>query len=167
MKRYPGALTLIAGPRTNHYLNDNSAPLIYYPFHGDFDAHVRVVADLVRQFDVVGLSVRSQRDRNAWVSLVFVNDGRQPQYILVQKVENGNSVNGNFVHYPDNDVYLRLERQGSLYNFLYSADGKTWNDLQHDFIFGDLGDVDINLVVYATHDFGLLARFYDFSVIRR
>lgn len=164
----PGALTLIAGMGTDQWQNTDSAPLVIYPFEGDFDAQVRVMlSPSGNTAKVAGLGIRAPQNHNTWLRIVraWVDDGLT---VRAQANQQGNSARLNFVTYSGDTTYLRIERNGPLFTLSYSENGSNWIALVQDHVFEMPDDVEIYLITFSTaSNEGALAQFHDFSVSQR
>jgi regulation of enolase protein 1 (concanavalin A-like superfamily) len=154
---------LIAGSGTEQWQGSNSAPLILYPFKGNFEAEVKVVFSPTQNYQIAGLGVRSAIDNNAYLRISRVI-GLAGQGILMQSNTQGGGFHGGFSPYADDTVYLKIERRGSLFNFFYSVDGGNWVNLQKDYVFDMPAEVEIFLIAYSTNNNGVIAQFSDFQV---
>jgi hypothetical protein len=164
---YPGALALIAGPGTDQWQGRNSAPLILYPFEGNFETEVKVVLSPTEKYQMAGLGVRSAADKNTYLRITRLMDN-PGQGILMQSSIQSTGFRGSFSPYLDDIVYFKIERRGSLFNFHYSSSGRYWVNLQKDYVFNMPTEVEIFLVVYSTTSSrGIVAQFSDFQIVRK
>lgn len=149
----PGALTLTAGPDTFP-----GAPMIVYTCKGNFEATVKLVINPQKKFQGAGIVVKPPQARSTdpysfpsdWISLY--------RYLADQQF-----INGDF--YADPIIYLKIERQGTIFNTAYSSNGNKWFVLSKDRVSTLPDEVDIFLYAYSTqNDQGVVAQFYDFTV---
>lgn len=159
LSMHPGELTLIAGPRTDLWSNTNTAPLVAYPYTGDFEAQVKVVfTPEGSNWKIAGLGVRSVQNPLNWIR---ITKGLHQEI----NVASGGGRNLNYTSYSNDTVYLRIKRQGPLFTLSYSSNGINWIDLQKDYVFEMSDDVEIFLTVYSTSNEGAIVQFSDFSVV--
>ena len=169
---FPNALTLTAAGRMDQWAGKDSAPLIFYPVIGNFETQVKVVSNPIRGSEFAALGVRSSSDRNTWLRLGSVygvpSAGSKPErrvVIDIDKAGIGNQIS--FARYPTETVYLKIQRDGQAFNFLYSSDGDTWVILRQNYVSELPTDVVIFLMVGCWGNNGTSAQFYDFRVLSK
>jgi regulation of enolase protein 1 (concanavalin A-like superfamily) len=154
-----GSLAITAGPFTNYWGTDKSSPVLSYPVTGDFVAQVKVVAEPEQTFHVASLGVRSAFDTEKFIRSDFYMENGQ---ILVDAATNGTSIIRT-LHSGDT-VYLRIERNRSLYRLDYSFDGLEWVTLAENSAYALPEEVEVFLNTYSTSDQPFTARFSDFTI---
>lgn len=169
LESYPAGLAIIAAPRTNQWGTLDTAPLITFPFQGDFEAQVKAVCHPVPFFQLCGLGVRSTQSHSTWlrISKDSTDIGSSP-IIWATANQQGVPIQLNRAPYADDTVYLKILRKQSLFNLLYSLNGNNWVTLQSDYLFEISDAIEVFLIVYSdfTND-GFIAQFYDFSVFSK
>jgi regulation of enolase protein 1 (concanavalin A-like superfamily) len=169
---YANVLTLIAGGSTDQWAEVDSAPLIFYPLQGNFEAQVKVVFNPVWGHELAALGIRSTRDHNTWLRLGGVyavfTEGNGPEHHIVLDVDD-QGIGGKIrtSPYPANAVYLKIERKGSVFDFFYSEDGVNWTALITGYIAEMPANVEVFLTVGSWGDKGISAEFHNFTVLRK
>jgi len=162
----PGALTLIAGPNTDQWKLVDTAPMILLAARGDLEAQVKVVFGPERNYEFVGLGVRSAEDNTTWVRLGrgYYN-GQSVGFTMMQR---GKVLRDGVSPYSNDTVYFKIERRASLFALSYSVDGNNWVFLTKDSVIEVTDEVQIYLYAFSSerNDLGVVARFYDFAVIQ-
>jgi regulation of enolase protein 1 (concanavalin A-like superfamily) len=161
----PAVLTLIAGPNTNHWERQNSAPFIIYPIKGNFEVQVKTTISAETNYQLSGLGVRSADDITSWIRLNrgFAN-GQIAGFAAMQR---GGKILEGGVQYSDDTIYLRIERNGSLLTLSHSTDGIHWVTFKKDFVMELPDDVQIFLFTFSNSRIGTVARFSDFQIFSR
>lgn len=167
----PGSLVLISGPGVRHWDNTSTAPLILYPFEGNFESQVKLVflPTSSRDCQYAGLGIRSAQDPFNWLRLGLRQCDR-PKQVAVQGDSGGNGLEigqDAWPDFPEDTVYLKIERNGSLYTFSYSSTGVNWVILQENYVFSLTDKVEIFLVTVARTNSGITAEFSDFIVSQK
>jgi regulation of enolase protein 1 (concanavalin A-like superfamily) len=134
LSRSPGALTIIAGPKTDQWMNDNSAPLMLYPIEGDFVVQVKVAFFPKRHVQGAGIGLRTRQTPNTFVRIKReFHNGEQK--IAVNANQNGEPIDLGSTPYSGDVVYFKIERIGSLCSLSYSPDKNKWILLKENFAF--------------------------------
>jgi regulation of enolase protein 1 (concanavalin A-like superfamily) len=162
----PSCLKIIASPQTDMRANENSAPLVIYPYRGDFEAYVQIVAAPNQAFQFAGMGVRSVQPQNMWLRIGRQSNG--PTEPLVTAGSNALSPQlGDALSYPKTTIYLKIRRNGNLFTLSYSDNKTEWNNLEKDY-FAQMSDqVEILLIALSNASNSLVAEFYDFAVYKR
>jgi len=155
-----GVLTLIAGPGTNLWKNENSAPRIEYPVTGDFQVQVRLDLDPREKWQGAGLAIQSKTDPGTWVT---VRRGCCGQSINFAQTHDNRSEGVTTIPYAKTTTYLKMIREGELLSIAVSENGVNWIDLRTAHVFSLPDEVYILLYVYSTTGHGITA---DFSELR-
>ncbi len=160
----PGWFTMITGKETDQVDATDSAPLVYYPYFGNFTATVKMefVSNVCCQH--AGIGVRSAADHTTWLRIAkHENNGMRAAANTAGRVT--------WLDYapaPGNVVYFKVERSGSVFNLSYSADNVNWTALESNYIFELPNEVEIYLLVLSVHNGeGILAKFSDFTVTQK
>jgi hypothetical protein len=104
---------------------------------GDFRATIALTAKTTRQGDLVGFGVTDLRDTTAiTVMKGFASDANPQAMVAVVGKRNDFAMSAPSSYTADT-VHFRIERRGRRFAFAFSADGKTWSPIQHDFGFAD------------------------------
>jgi len=165
-----GVLTLIAGPGTDHYDTVETGSIIAYPYTGNFDVSIRLEADTDQLFQNVGLGIRSTSDPHTWVRLSKYYGYRNGVDLAIFSVDKGN---GQFVGYErwvlysQPVVFLMIQRRGTLFTFLYSADGNSWNVIMENHPLGMPDEVEIFFDANGHNDHSIIGMFSEFTVTNR
>lgn len=156
------ALTVIAGAGADQWWRKNSAPLVIYPFTGNFEAQVKVIFNPDRNWQAAGLGVRSAQDSLTWMRLVRVfNDGNG---IRFTENKGNRTLIFEQIPYQKHVTYLKINRRNTLFTASYSENGKNWVDLKTNYV-SEIGrDVQIYLVTLSNSKQGISAQFSDFIV---
>lgn len=139
---------------------------------GNFEAQVKVVFYPRWGHELVALGVRSSQDRTTWLRLGGVyaafTDGSAPEYHVVLEVDDqGRSGRIKTYPSPTSAVHVKIERQGSVFNFFYSADGVNWTALITGYVAAMPVNVEIFLTVGSWGPNGISAEFHDLTVLRK
>jgi hypothetical protein len=166
------ALTLIANGHTDQWAELDSQPVVFYLLEGDFETQVKVVFNPIWGHELAALGVRSTQDHNTWLRLggVFAvfSEGSQPeQHIVLDIDDHGQGGKIKTSPYPANTFFLKIKRQGSRFDFLYSANAINWTTLQRGYVADMPASVEIFLTVGSWGDRGISAEFHDFTVLRK
>lgn len=159
---YPGALTFISGPGVNQWKRRDSAPLVLYPIKGNFEAQVKVVFNSDQQDgQFAGIGIRSIQEPKTWLRLLRGGS----QALAAQASQGGRGILLNEIPYTDNTIWLKLERQGSIFNYYYSANESNFVALEKEYVFEMPTDAEIYLFTMSVpENKGFVAQFYDFQV---
>lgn len=164
---YSGALTLIAGPYS--WQEQNGLPMIIYPYKGDFETQVKMKvnfpqASLSGNAHSAALAIRPIGEQNPhlWIINLRTVDGYGHQVLSGVYESHWESVK-----YSDDEIYMKIERHGDLFNSAYSTNNANWVPMLKDFVFHMPDDVEILLFLYSTDGEGVTAQFYDFGVVSR
>lgn len=169
---FPNALTLIAGGNTGQWAEEDSQPILFYPIEGNFEAQVKVVFNPIWGHELATLGVRSPQNHNTWLRFGSVYAGFSqnsgPEQRMVLDIDDrGKGAKIKTSPYPADTVYLKIRRQGSIFDFYYSADGVNWTALQTGYIAEMPANTEIFLTVGSWGEGGALAKFYEFKVLRQ
>ena len=168
----PNALTLIADGNTHQWAELDSEPIVFHAIEGNFETQVKVVFNPMWGHELAALGVRSIRDHNTWLRLGTVytvfSVGSEPEQHIVLDVDNqGQGGKIRTSPYPANTVYLKIGRQGPIFDFSYSSNGIDWIALQRDYVAEIPANVEIFLTVGSWANGGTSAKFYDFKVLSK
>lgn len=133
-----GALVLIAGPQTNHAGDSQSGALIAYPVTGNFEAQLEARAKFDGYFQVIGFGIRSTKCTRCWlrVDMFGMNRGQERKVGLAWNTEGGwNGYRDTDTSYASDTIFFKIKRNGRLWDFLYSTNGRNWSILQQDILF--------------------------------
>jgi hypothetical protein len=161
---HPGTLAIAADGKTVQWGETNTAPIMLLPIRGNFDTSVGLVFNPQYHDQVAGLGVRSSENKNTYLRIIRFTGFPSGNGIVVQSVNDGEPSGGSYVNYKGNQVYLKIQRQGTIFNLSYSADGSSWDSLDKDFVFGLPSEVEIFLMVYSTDNHGIVGQFSNFEV---
>lgn len=154
----PGYLTLIAGPNTQEWEGAVSAPLVAYPFTGDFEASVKTISNPTgRQH--TRFCVRAATDHNARLCIA--------EYGSTITIWTRDIWIDERVSFSGDIAYLKIERKGSLFTLSYGTTGSNWIVVKENYVFDLTPNVEIYIGVAAPANEGLVAQFSDFVVIGR
>lgn len=159
-----GNLTIVAGPHTQLWGSDNTAPQVMYGTSGKFDVQVKVDFNPTERDHVAGIGIRSTENFATW----FV--GRRAYYWdqradVIQSLE-GNVQDFYHIPYADTSIYLRITRDDPLISCYYSADGTNWTPMAKDYVMSFPDKVYIVLFVNSTTDHGVSATFSELNISR-
>jgi len=144
----------------NQYRNTQTAPLISLPYSGDFQVQVKVIFHPVEVHQVAGLGILSRSEQTTSYIRIARMLTDWGQGISFQT----SSDNGNYFRYTGEITYLKIERNGALFNIYYSFDGNNWINLQKDFVFGFPDNIEVFLATYSSSNNGIIAEFQDFII---
>jgi hypothetical protein len=166
------ALTLIANAHTDQWAELDSQPVIFYPMEGDFETQVKVVFNPMWGHELAALGIRSAQDHLTWLRLGGVYSAFSPgsgpeQHIVLDIDHQGQGGKIKTSPYPANTFFLKIKRQGSRFDFLYSANAINWTTLQGGYVADMPASVEIFLTVGSWGDRGISAEFHDFTVLRK
>ena len=159
-----GKLILVAGPRTESYDGGRTAPFVYIPMTGVFTAQVKLEFDPHERFHVAGFGLRSKEEPADVISLRRWSDGGN-QLVDVGKFRNGFADLGQHT-YPGRVIYLRLHRDEPQVTLAFSPDGRSWTDIQTNYIMGFGEPVTLYLYVWSSSANGISATFSDLQITR-
>lgn len=162
----PGALTIIAGPRTKQWDTASSLPYITLPIEGDFDVRVKVDVAPTGGVQNAGLGVMSADSQTTWIRIGRVYYQKN-QRITARVTQKGQNSAGETILYSNNLVYFEIHRRGSVFNVSYSANGTNWNTMLSNAVMEMPTKARIYLYVYSEGDTGLLANFSELTITRR
>ena len=164
----PGALTLVAGPRTDLWAQIDSAPLILYSCQGDFVARVTVKANPSTPVQFAGIGVRSADSPNTWLRIARQAGWNKAQLISTIANRQGTGVVLNDVFYLDEIAYLKIERRENNFTLSYSSNGNDWLPIKTDYLLEMSENIEVFLVaISAQNNKEFSETFYDFAVIRQ
>jgi len=155
-------LVITAGSWTNQYSNVSTAPMVMYPVRGDFDARVMLVFHPTED-QYAGIGIRSTVNSYTWLRVTRARDGKD---VLVYSTnDNGQFAYGDQVEYSSDIVYLRIVRQGALFQLSCSPGGNAWNPIgEPEMEFPD--EVEIYFLALSASSDIAVARFQGFEVIQ-
>jgi regulation of enolase protein 1 (concanavalin A-like superfamily) len=135
-----GALTVVAGPTTDLFLDPQGAPpkleapRLLGRVDGDFQLSARVAVDFRATFDA-GVLLLWAGDRT-WAKLCFeLSPDRRPMVVSV--VTHGRSDDANGWTVDAGQVWLRVSRLRPSFAFHASTDGRRWELVRHFALDGD------------------------------
>jgi hypothetical protein len=166
----PNTLTLISDGHTDQWAELDSQPMVSYPIEGNFETQVKLVFNPMWGHELAAIGVRSTQDHHTWVRLggvyaVFSQGSGPEQHIVLDIDHQGQGNKIKTSPYPADSVYLKIERQRSVFDFYYSSDGVNWAALQTGYIEVMPANVEIFLTVGSWGDGGSSAKFYEFKVL--
>ena len=166
------AVTLIADGNTHQWAELDSEPVIFFQTEGNFETQVKVVFNPIWGHELAALGIRSTDNHNTWLRLgsvyaVFSEGSGPEQHIVLDIDDKGQGGKIRTSPYAADMVYLRIERQGSVFAFYYSSNGNNWTVLQSGYIAEMPANVEIFLTVGSWGDGGASAEFHDFTVLRK
>lgn len=125
-----GKETDLHNPTNGSYFR-NTAPKFLFTPDPDFDFSTRVKPAFENKYDGGAILVYSDQDNWAKILLQYTADKKLLLGISVVK----NKITDDSYFVPaGNDVYLRVTKEGKVFNFFTSADGKIWT-LLRDFVY--------------------------------
>lgn len=154
-------LILIAGPSTNLWDSNITAPYIEKELSGNFQVQVKIDFDPTEKYQVAGFGLRSSDDPSDWVRIARYSSGGTNQFIDIGQTTNGRSESFSRIPYAKTTVYLRIKRVEEALTFSISENDTNWFDLNTDYIFSLPEKVQLFLFVYSTSGHGTLAQFSD------
>lgn len=160
-----GQLFLIAGPHTENYTGRRTAPFVYIPITGIFTAQVKLEFDPHERFQVAGIGLRTHDEPANAILIHRWSDGYGGQGVGAQRVLDGVTSLGDGT-FSGKVIYLRIHRDDPQVTLSYSPDGRTWNDLQTNYVMGFPEPVTIMLYVWSSSDNGIQATFSDLHITR-
>jgi len=168
----PNALTLIANGDTHQWAELDSQPMIFYLVEGNFETQVKVVFKPMWGHELAALGVRSTQDHNTWLRLggvyaVFSQGSGPEQHVVLDVDHQGQGGKIKTSPYLVNTFYLKITRQGSRFDFLYSSNEIDWTTLQGGYVAEMPTSVEIFLTVGSWGVRGISAEFHDFTVLRK
>jgi len=139
---------------------------------GNFETQVQVVFNPMWGHELAALGVRSTQDHHTWLRLGGVypifSEGSEPeQHIVLDIDDQGKGGKIKTSPYPANTIYLKIERQGPVFDFFYISDGVNWSVLQRGYVAEMPANVEIFLTVGSWGNGGISAEFYDFKVLSK
>jgi regulation of enolase protein 1 (concanavalin A-like superfamily) len=157
-------LTLLADTQTDQKDKDTTAPVLAYPYSGNFVVQVRLnFQKLTGSPDqLAALGVRDPANPNQWIRI----ERTSGDTIQVSVDQNGTSSVVQSVAYSgEEEVLLRIERRSGRFSLYYSLNGDTWLPVAQDYSFDLPEDVEIYLTTTWPYDTGAAsARFSEFAV---
>jgi hypothetical protein len=166
------ALLLIADGHTGQWATEDTEPVISHPIEGDFEAQVRLSYSPIWGHELAGIGIRAGQDHDTWLRLGAVyaafSQGRGPEQRIVLDIDDhgaGNKIKT--VPYSANTVYLKISRQGPVFDFFYSSDGNNWIALQTGYIADIPTNAELFLTIGSWGDGGVSGQFYDFQILRK
>jgi regulation of enolase protein 1 (concanavalin A-like superfamily) len=164
----PLGVTLVAGPGTETWHTNLSAPLITYATHGNFEITVRIQSDLNKEFQFSGIGLRSAAKPDTWIRLGLHCCLAEGRHIGWQQSENQSSYEDapeTWPQFAENLVELKLVRQGDKLDAFYRRVGEDWLVMRQSYPFSLPDQVEIFLIAYTTESTGSLSvRFTNFVV---
>lgn len=157
-------LTLLADTQTDQKDKDTTAPVLAYPFSGNFVVQARLnfqkLADSPDQ--IAALGVRDPANPNQWIRIERTGGDT----IQVSVDQNGTSSVVQSVAYSgEEEVLLRIERRSGRFSLFYSVNGDTWLPVAQDYSFDLPEEVEIYLTTTWPYPSGAAsARFSEFTV---
>jgi len=167
LKSVKGNLTIVAGPGTEALGSTFTAPAVILPMKGNFEVQIRVDAELKPQCCLLaGLGIRSVNEHSRWMRLALTFDGN-PQKITMAENNSGGAMYYKSEPYAGSVVSLKMNRQGSVFNFFYSVDGRNWVLLEKDHVTDISDDADIFIYTYSNNGQGVVSHFSNFMVVQK
>jgi uncharacterized protein len=139
-----GQISITTGLQTDWFIHPTgeqvkaNAPIaLFMPPDSTFQLQAKVTVDFADTYDAGTLFIYVHD--TLWAKLCF-EYSPQGQPMVVSVVTRGVSDDCNSVTIEDRSVYLRLYREGRVFAFHYSRDGRYWHFVRH-FSLGDLEQV--------------------------
>lgn len=155
-----GRLTLVAGPGTDQWEEEESLPYVSLDLMGDFEAQVELRFSPTQRWQTAGIGIMSPDDARQWVRIGY----NQEPKVFFDRSAKGVSRRSGEESYTDSSVYFKLSRREPLISAYFSADGDGWQPLEKDLVCSFPEIVKVYLYVYSTASEGVVARFSDFRV---
>jgi len=137
-------ISITTGPQTDWFIHPageqvkaNAPIALFMPPDSTFQLQAKVTVDFADTYDAGTLFIFVHD--TLWAKLCF-EYSPQGQPMVVSVVTRGVSDDCNSVTIEDRSVYLRLYREGRVFAFHYSRDGRYWHFVRH-FSLGDLEQV--------------------------
>lgn len=157
-------LRITAGPATDWFIDPaggaatGSAPVaLFAPPDETFQLSARVSAGFAATYDAGVLFLYGGPDRWAKLCFEYSPQGRPG---VVSVVTRGVSDDCNSVLIDDHTVHLRLYRQGDVFAFHYSTDGRWWNLVRY-FSLGAVDGLRVGFSAQSPTGAGCTATFAD------
>ncbi|BAY44129.1 hypothetical protein SAMD00079811_17230 [Scytonema sp. HK-05] len=158
-----GVLSITAGAGTDIVGSINTAPLVTYPFNGDFEVQVKVMFNSTINNQRAGLGIRSTDAQNNHLRIYKLENKRIEGYLNLQHKK---QYPLNIVPYEGETVYFRIRRQGRDISMFYSSNGSNWVSLGNENL-EIPQEVEIFLfVLSANNPNTATAQFSDFVITR-
>jgi regulation of enolase protein 1 (concanavalin A-like superfamily) len=139
------SLVMTAGPKTDLHnpangsaFNNNVPKLLFTP-DKDFDFSAKIKTDFTARYD--GGAILIYSDSENWAKILMQNTGSQ--LILGNSVVKNKITDDSYFNIPQKkEVYLRLRKNGRVFTFMTSQDGKQW-DTVRDFVYSNTENMKI------------------------
>jgi regulation of enolase protein 1 (concanavalin A-like superfamily) len=166
---YPGGLMLVGATGTDMWANNLTAPMVTCPISGGLESQVRVVFTPLKDYQHAGIGVWSADDPSTWLRISRSMDrNAEGQSVYVIGHQKGSALRLNYARYREDEVWLRIVREGTLFTLSYSQDGDEWVPLEDKLPFEMDAEVEVFLFAFSTvTDQVSVAQFYDFRVAPR
>lgn len=159
-------IRITAGPKTDWFIDPagkvlatNAPVLLFRPPDNDFLFSARVSVDFADTYDAGVLFLYS--DKNCWGKLCF-EYSPQKEAMVVSVVTRDVSDDCNSLVIEGNSICLRASRQGNIFIFHYSLDGKYWHFVRY-FSLGEANGLQIGLSAQSPTGQGCRATFSEIS----
>ena len=166
----PNAVTLIADGHTGQWATEDTEPVISHPIDGNFEVQVKITYSPMWGHELAAIGIRSAQDHNTWLRLgavyaVFSQESGLEQRIVLDIDDHGAGNKINTVPYSANAVYLKIKRQGPVFDFYYGSDGSNWIALQTGYVADIPANAELFLTIGSWGDGGVSGTFSDFQLL--
>jgi DNA-binding Xre family transcriptional regulator/regulation of enolase protein 1 (concanavalin A-like superfamily) len=159
-----GMLKITAGAYTDRHNLDDSAPLVIYPFDGNFEVRVQVKFSSTISFQRAGLGIRSASNKYTYLRINLLENGLVEA--SVNQLEHGKQVLY-LLNYKNDTIYFKIKKQGNYFSPFYSCNGIDWLKPTEDCTLEMPTKVEIFIDVFSAQNPNkAAAEFSDFLIMR-
>lgn len=154
------ALTIVTGPKTDHYRDVITAPRVFVPLTTDFVLETTIKFASHADWQMAGISVRDSTSTDR-AEIRLGGRSEETQILEATDTVNAKHHQVSVVDYPDSIVRVRISRTGPFIDFEYSSNGEDWQSLLEDYVTSIGNDIRLSFYVYSTVDSATSATFSD------
>jgi transcriptional regulator with XRE-family HTH domain/regulation of enolase protein 1 (concanavalin A-like superfamily) len=159
-----GMLKITAGAYTDRHNLDDSAPLVIYPFDGNFEVRIQVKFSSTTSFQRAGIGIRSASNKYTYFRINLLENGLVEA--SANQLQHGKQVLF-LLKYKNDTIHFKIKKQGKYFSPFYSCNGIDWLKPTEDCSLEMPTKVEIFIDVFSAHNSNkAAAEFSDFLIMR-